>query len=75
MAVGRLLLSIGNSPTLQQSTVHRQEIPKEEETCSSCMQRQEARLVTSSNKLQIMLLTPEMEGQKRITGWDLAGLI
>lgn len=41
MAVGRLLLSIGNSPTPQQSTVHRQETPTEEETCSSCMQMQE----------------------------------
>lgn len=53
-AVGRLLLSIGNSPTIQQSTVQRQEIPKEEKTCSSCMQRQEVRVATSSNKFQII---------------------
>jgi len=40
-AVGRLLTGIGSSTTAQQATVQRQEIPEEEKTCPSCMQRQE----------------------------------
>jgi hypothetical protein len=39
-AVGMLLTGIGNTSTVQQATVQRQEI-SEEETCPSCMQRQE----------------------------------
>jgi len=40
-AVGILLSSIRSSSTAQQTTVQRQEVPEKEETCPSCMQRQE----------------------------------
>jgi hypothetical protein len=40
-AVGRLLSEIKNSSTVQQTPVQRQEMPEEEETCPSCVQKHE----------------------------------